>query len=428
MSTPKSQSQDLFSAKYHELQAFEQTFNENVKKHSAIEIGYHSNKRYKPILLNKVKVDPQGNRIRVDRNTHTSVNYDPHQVPYIQDAAISFPVKLPNGNYGMVEVVNDGHGGEACSQWVVREIFQTFQNFLDNSTCVVNQTRTTGMMLQEPYIVPESEDAIDKLFAHIHAESQKPMNRLAIGSSGTTCSVVVYDLTDRIVFAASLGDSPIMKFNMVEKNGDNVYSCTWMSEDQDASSEAEQLRLRKKLTNHLKLADLVPVKHVVYKERDICWRMLSGLMVTAAFGDFYHDTNPMFCSMKNVINRVPNKWILSWEPDTVWIQGSDGMHEHLRCDKIGMGPKPDVTIPLYEALLTQESRNHWPRNVAAEMINIQAKTICEEKSKFTENKTRGEINQWCLANWDNHNQYVRLPVVDLPCPMPMRSMSSPITC
>lgn len=425
--TKNSQNQDLFSSKYYDFQAFTNLFDANVKKHRKIEVGYHHHKV--PILLNKVEADTDGTFFRLDKNKNrTAVNYGPHEVPYIQDAAISFPVKLPNGNFGMVEVVNDGHGGETCSQWVAREIFQNFQGFLNSSKSVVNHTRTTGMMQNDLYIQPESEDAIDKLFAHIHAESQKAPAKSLIGNSGTTCSIVTYDLSDRVVYVATLGDSPVMKFNVVQNDRSNTYSCTWMSEDQAASSAAEQLRLRKMLTTQLQLTSLVPVKHVAFQENGVCWRMLSGLMVTGAFGDFHHDYNPVF-GTPDVINRVPNKWILPWEPGTVWIQGSDGMHEHLINGRCFLGPKSDVTIPLYEQLLTQESLDNWPRNVAAEMINVQAQTICVEKSKTTPNKTAEELNKWCLANWDNHNQYVRLPVVDTPpCHMPMRSMSSPITC
>ena len=101
---------------------------------------------------------------------------------------------------------------------------------------------------------------------------------------------------------------------------------------------------------------------VVYDD-GICCRCHNGLMTTGSIGDFNYDKNPLFEGHTGVINRIPNKWVLSWEPDTLWIHGSDGMHEHLRHDKVGMGPRSDITIPLYTNLLTRASKQNWSCNV-----------------------------------------------------------------
>ena len=416
--------QDLFSSKLDRIAAFENSFNQANPKHTATAQGYHYVKE--PITLNNVQTDKNGHHYKFCNSKRVSVNYEPHVVAYTQDAAISFPVTLQNGNFAMVEVINDGHGGETCSQWAAKFIFENFQNILNTTNCVVNNTRTTETTLSDGYVEPESIDAIDMLFQSLHSESQKPKNQQLIKTSGTTCSIMIYDETDKVVYAANLGDSPMMRFNKACKNNEEVYTCTWESLDQDAASEAEQMRLRKDLTAQLKLPQLAPASSVV--SSGTCSRLLSGLMVTGAIGDGAYDFNPYYHGMRGrVINRIPNKYVLSWPSDSVWVHGSDGMHEHLRTDKRGMGPMSCVTTPLYEQVITKENSTNWAKNVAIEMLNAQSKTICEEKQKYN-NKSEQETLDWCLNNWDNHHQYVRVPQLETPYEMPVRCMSAPIMC
>ena len=77
-----------------------------------------------PININSVLVDKSLEPYKVHNNNRVPVNYEPLKVSYTEDSSVSFPVILPNGNYAMVEVINDGHGGGQCSQWISRFILK----------------------------------------------------------------------------------------------------------------------------------------------------------------------------------------------------------------------------------------------------------------------------------------------------------------
>ena len=74
-------------------------------------------------------------------------------------------------------------------------------------------------------------------------------------------------------------------------------------------------------------------------------------------------------------------------------------------------PNATATIPLYEKLLTewhnQQFANHENNlNLAKMMMERQAESIVNEKLEAHPNSDTATLD-WCLSNWDNHNQYVR---------------------
>lgn len=403
---------------------FVRSFDKKVSTDTATTPGYHNGANKKPdILTNNVhnnhRYSPDG--------TRTPVSYKPKYKKYSEDTGVQFPIKLPNGNFMMVNVVNDGHGGRNTSAWLTKYILENFQTCVyDASGVIVNRTRTTRMTNDPDYVPPTNKDAIDLLFERIDLDSRKPENSLQLMNSGSCCSIMVYDLENSKVYSAVLGDCTMMRFNI----RDGVYKNTWVSDDQDAGSPHELLRLQltyknaaSKVVDNPNMPDESDVRITLHGIN----RLRSYLMVTGAVGDHHHDKDTYTfihnstrhrVTVTGIINRKPNKYILDWEHDTIWVQGSDGLHEHNSLESNMLRARPEITTELYEKLFTRIIiEKNDTNNLAAEMITCQQNSCID--FIFRQDKARGlernpddnEIQRskyydWVNSNWDNHHQIV----------------------
>lgn len=374
-------------------------------RHACTTQGYHFKKGQ--INLNNVST-----KDGVYIKNGQIVRYEPHFVNYSQDSATSFHVKLKAGSIGIVEVVHDGHGNADVSRWATEFVFRNLQECINQSEDIINATYTTEMGNDDEYQPPEQDDAIDLLYKKMFEESKQETK---CSQGGSTSSIVIYDTNTRTAYVANLGDSPVLRFDKkTDDNGLPAYKCTWRSVDQDASCVHERLRIKNLLSSMTsKPADTFSDMFVSIGGAQY---LRSGLMVTGSIGDFRHEGSHHAGDAK-CLNRKPNKYILSWEPDSIWVHGTDGLFEHLCDDRPFLRSRPEILLPVYEKLFT-DSIELDHQNLAQEMLTTQASSILHAFKKFRTDLSDDQIKNWINRNWDNHHQIIhfenRSPLDDIP--------------
>jgi serine/threonine protein phosphatase PrpC len=296
-----------------------------------------------------------------------------HGYDYTEDTGTIFKTCYGDNQY-LVSSVCDGHSGYMTSFYVTSIIEPLFKEAI---------SETDGNVYS----------ALERLFEKIH--DHVAQIRQHLGTSGSTCNVIVFEPLKEKVFVASLGDSPTLRYS---KNALNQYELSWKSEDQDCSNkkEIERMVACHHANGDYKATENTVVVEVKINERPTgVFRNTRTLCtVQSSFGDFANNYFP------GMVNTTPNIYELDWSStqDDVWIQCSDGLLEGLTFQKLGIQPQ---SISRVHEIAGHLNTCVGHENVAHSLHEMQIDSMLSEK--FQAHPTRKDsTREWIENTFDNH--------------------------
>ncbi len=227
--------------------------------------------------------------------------------PYTEDRSGQI-IYIRNDQVWRVMWVGDGHGGDQVVRYVAPRFGVYFKEMTDARINPFTDQPAMAVVLQD-------------LFARLHAELEA--NRASFPTSGCTFCACVVNTKTNMAYIANLGDSVCQ----VIRGDVQVFRTV----DHDASSPAEQERIRNAFVSH---NPHIRTDRLFYLDKGTP-RFYTGLMVTGGFGDFQHDVVP------GCIRRVPDIYTLGLKEDDVIVLSTDGLFE--KFGSLGLGPGRDET-------------------------------------------------------------------------------------
>lgn len=312
-------------------------------------------------------------------HVHDEPGYTWAKSPSTQDAHALFQVKDNQGFDLEASVICDGHSGHECSYKARDLVVRDLQAMLNKHETIRLATKA--------------------LFETMAAE-------LASYDAGTTCNLTILDKRRKFVHVVSLGDSPTVCYSTRGKaRSGKGYKVKWQMEMQDNANPQEQERV---LRVHHEHGDASATVDTVFTQEPCFKGTLSGsfrnrtnrLLLASAFGN--HRRN----YLKGILNTTPIYACHPWKRGDVIVQSSDGLHEGICYDNVGICARPDIRVAEVGVHL---AKNRRAKNIAKALVQFQIDSMTKHKyaaraptSKLTLESTR----EYVRTNFDNQTVHV----------------------